>query len=145
MPLITPFPLQRALMKRERSSGLYRTSSFYLAKVILEIPLAIAQRLLFYTVLYFMCVRHQISSPPLTRRVGLRLDARAFFIYLAVNCVQVTNSIGEHSRPPHWLRACRARKAHTSSGSRRRRREPHDRHRQCYRACESGLILSGGA
>jgi hypothetical protein len=56
MPLITPFPLQRALMRRERSSGLYRTSSFYLAKVVLEIPLAIVQRLLFYVVLYFMWV-----------------------------------------------------------------------------------------
>jgi len=64
MPLITPFPLQRALMKRERSSGLYRTSSFYLAKVILEIPLAIVQRLLFYTVLYFMCVRHRKTQSP---------------------------------------------------------------------------------
>jgi hypothetical protein len=53
-PLITPFPLQRAVMIRERSAGLYRTSSFFLAKVVLEIPNAIVPRLPYYVLLYFM-------------------------------------------------------------------------------------------
>jgi hypothetical protein len=54
IPLITPFPLQRAVMIRERSAGLYRTSSFFLAKVVLEIPNAIVPRLPYYVLLYFM-------------------------------------------------------------------------------------------
>jgi hypothetical protein len=38
----------------ERSAGLYRTSSFFLAKVVLEIPNAIVPRLPYYVLLYFM-------------------------------------------------------------------------------------------
>ena len=53
-PLVTAFPLQRALMKRERASGLYRASTSFLSKVVLEVPMAIVQRLLYYTILYFM-------------------------------------------------------------------------------------------
>lgn len=41
-------------MFRERSAGLYRTSSFYCAKAALEIPNAIASRFIYYVVLYFM-------------------------------------------------------------------------------------------
>jgi hypothetical protein len=51
---LTPFAQQRALMFRERSAGLYRTSSFYCAKAALEIPNAIASRFIYYVVLYFM-------------------------------------------------------------------------------------------
>jgi hypothetical protein len=53
-PLVTAFPLQRALMKRERASGLYRASTSFFSKVVLEVPMAIVQRLLYYTILYFM-------------------------------------------------------------------------------------------
>ena len=53
-PLLTPFAQQRALMFRERSAGLYRTSSFYFSKCALEIPNAIASRFIYYVVLYFM-------------------------------------------------------------------------------------------
>lgn len=53
-PLVVPFAVQRALLIRERSSGLYRTSSFFLAKVALEIPNAVYSRIVYYAVLYFM-------------------------------------------------------------------------------------------
>lgn len=66
-------------MRRERSSGLYRTSSFYLSQILVEIPSQLAQRLLFYVLIYFM--------------TGLRQTAAAFFIYLAVNFVQVTTAV----------------------------------------------------
>lgn len=55
-PLVTAFPLQRALMKRERASGLYRASTSFFSKVVLEVPMAIITRLLYYTILYFMYV-----------------------------------------------------------------------------------------
>jgi hypothetical protein len=41
-------------MKRERASGLYRASTSFFSKVVLEVPMAIVQRLLYYTILYFM-------------------------------------------------------------------------------------------
>ena len=67
-------------MKRERSSGLYRTSSFYVAEVLVEIPAQIAQRVLFYVILYWM--------------IGLKPTGAAFFIFLGVNFMQVLTAIG---------------------------------------------------
>lgn len=62
-------------MKRERSAGTYRTSSFFISKVLLEIPSNVCQRLPFFIVIYWMC--------------GFRSDAGAFFIFIALNSVQV--------------------------------------------------------
>jgi hypothetical protein len=79
-PILAIFPLQRAIMRRERASGLYRTSSFYVSQVLVEVPAQIFQRFLFYVLIYFM--------------IGLQQTAAAFFIYMAVNIVQVFTAIG---------------------------------------------------
>ncbi|UZJ56055.1 hypothetical protein CBS101457_005375 [Exobasidium rhododendri] len=78
-PILSVFPLKRAIMKRERSAGMYRTSSFYLAELMVEIPSQMAQRALYYIILYWM--------------IGLKATASAFFIFLAVNFVQVFTSV----------------------------------------------------
>lgn len=79
-PILAIFPLQRAIMRRERASGLYRTSSFYTSQILVEIPAQFLQRFLFYCLLYWM--------------IGLKNTAAAFFIYMAVNIVQVLTAVG---------------------------------------------------
>ncbi|PWN47251.1 hypothetical protein IE53DRAFT_260034 [Violaceomyces palustris] len=79
-PILTQFPLQRQVMIRERSSGLYRTSSFYLSKVIVEIPNTILQRSFFYIIIYWM--------------IGLKGTASSFFIFMGLNYLQLLTSIG---------------------------------------------------
>lgn len=49
--MLAIFPLQRLIMVRERASGAYRTSSFFLAKMMTEVPSQILQRALFYLIL----------------------------------------------------------------------------------------------
>ena len=60
-PLSTTFPVQRAQIKRERASGLYRASTAFFSKAALELPSNIIPRLPFYTILYFMYANHQPS------------------------------------------------------------------------------------
>uniref|UniRef100_V5F118 ABC transporter domain-containing protein n=2 Tax=Kalmanozyma brasiliensis (strain GHG001) TaxID=1365824 RepID=V5F118_KALBG len=79
-PILAIFPLQRDIMLRERSAGTYRISSFYLSKIITEVPNQLSQRLLFYVVIYWM--------------VGLRQSAGKFFIWIAINLLQVSTAIG---------------------------------------------------
>lgn len=79
-PILAIFPLQRNVMLRERSAGTYRISSFYLSKILTEVPNQIVQRILFYTVVYWM--------------VGLQQTAGHFFIWLAINVLQVLTAIG---------------------------------------------------
>ena len=79
-PILAIFPLQRNIMLRERSAGTYRISSFYLSKILTEVPNQLVQRILFYVVVYWM--------------VGLRQTAGAFFIWLAINVLQVGTAVG---------------------------------------------------
>ncbi|CEH14703.1 abc atp-binding protein isoform 1 [Ceraceosorus bombacis] len=75
LPVLAPLALQRAVMKRERSAGTYRTSSFYMSKMLIEVPSNAVQRIPFFAVLYWMC--------------GLNPSAASFFIFLALNLMQV--------------------------------------------------------
>ncbi|CDS01589.1 related to ATP-binding cassette, sub-family G, member 2 (N-terminal fragment) [Sporisorium scitamineum] len=79
-PILAIFPLQRNIMLRERSAGTYRISSFYLSKILTEVPNQLVQRLLFYIVVYWM--------------IGLRQTAGSFFIWLAINVLQVGTAVG---------------------------------------------------
>lgn len=79
-PILAIFPLQRNIMLRERSAGTYRISSFYLSKILTEVPNQVFQRIIFYLVVYWM--------------VGLRQTAGAFFIWLGINLLQVATAIG---------------------------------------------------
>lgn len=53
-PVLTPFPIQRAVMKRERSAGTYRASSFFMSKLVVELPSNVLQRIPFFTIFYWM-------------------------------------------------------------------------------------------
>eukprot|EP00871_Galdieria_phlegrea_P002746 jgi/Galph1/3472/GphlegSOOS_G2149.1 len=64
------FPLERSIVLRERASGMYRVSAYYLTKTFAELPRSIILSLVFCTILYWM--------------VGLRDDARSFFLFLVV-------------------------------------------------------------
>lgn len=67
-------------MTRERSAGLYRTSSAYLARVLVEIPNQVLQRFPFYAILYWM--------------VGFRESGSAWAIWIAINLLQVLTAVG---------------------------------------------------
>ncbi|GJQ12987.1 hypothetical protein GpartN1_g4778.t1 [Galdieria partita] len=68
---IFTFPLERSIVLRERASGMYRVSPYYLSKTLVEIPRSIIFLLVFCAVLYWM--------------VGLRDSASSFFLFLVVN------------------------------------------------------------
>ncbi|KAG0170921.1 hypothetical protein DFQ28_001400 [Apophysomyces sp. BC1034] len=61
------FLMGRPILEKHKQFALYRPSAFYIAQVIMDIPYAIVQVLLFQICSYFM--------------MGLRLDAGSFFTY----------------------------------------------------------------
>jgi len=64
------FPSERALMLRERSTGTYRASAYFLAKSCSDIWPTFVFPLLYATIVYWA--------------VGLRPEASSFFIYLCI-------------------------------------------------------------
>ena len=53
-PIIAPFPTQRAVMIRERSAGTYRTSSFFISKILVEVPTNVVRQVPFFCIFYWM-------------------------------------------------------------------------------------------
>ncbi|KAK0521302.1 hypothetical protein OC834_006715 [Tilletia horrida] len=76
-PIISIFPLQRQVMLRERSAGVYRISAFYFSKVFTEIPAQLVQRALFYIVVYWM----------------IGFQPSRFGVWIAINFLQVACSV----------------------------------------------------
>ncbi|KAI8332054.1 ABC-2 type transporter-domain-containing protein [Chlamydoabsidia padenii] len=64
------FMIGRPILEKHKHFALYRPSAFYLAQVILDIPFAVAQVLLFEICTYFM--------------MGLNLSASRFFTYFII-------------------------------------------------------------
>ncbi|KAK3103489.1 hypothetical protein FSP39_019592 [Pinctada imbricata] len=50
---VTSFPSERIVINKERSSGWYRLSSYYLAKMTSELPLILLQPIFFITIVYW--------------------------------------------------------------------------------------------
>lgn len=67
---ITVFTPERAIFRRERASGAYRVSSYFLAKNVSEFPLQVFFPFLISTIVYWM--------------VGLRADPARFFTFCAI-------------------------------------------------------------
>jgi ABC-type multidrug transport system permease subunit len=65
MPTIAVIPLQRNIIKRERSAGTYRASSAYLAKLLSSLPLTYVAALIVTVPLYWM-VGFQVRDLSLT-------------------------------------------------------------------------------
>ncbi|KAI8072245.1 ABC-2 type transporter-domain-containing protein [Gilbertella persicaria] len=64
------FLMGRPILEKHKQYALYRPSAFYLAQVVMDVPYAIAQVLLFEICAYFM--------------MGLKLTAGAFFTFFVV-------------------------------------------------------------
>lgn len=66
--VIFGFPLEKSVVIRERAANTYRTSSYYLSKMITDMPKTLFFNMIFCIILYWM--------------VGFRTDAGAFFIFV---------------------------------------------------------------
>lgn len=51
---ILAFPLERPMLTKERSSGMYRLSSYYIARTIGDLPMELVLPTLFITITYWM-------------------------------------------------------------------------------------------
>ncbi|KAI5808795.1 P-loop containing nucleoside triphosphate hydrolase protein [Peziza echinospora] len=78
-PIISYLPLLNGILVRERSTGAYRVSTFYISRYLIEIPMAISSRMIFFLMVYWIC--------------GFKQEAGAFFIFLGMNCLTVVYSI----------------------------------------------------
>lgn len=54
-PVMLSFPFERPLFLREYSTGTYSATSYFLSKLVLELPLTLFQSILQYLFAYFMC------------------------------------------------------------------------------------------
>jgi len=68
--VIFVYPLERAVLLRERASATFRVSSFMISKSLVSIPKNVVFIMVFSLITYFM--------------IGLRASAGAFFIYFVV-------------------------------------------------------------
>ncbi|KAH9252748.1 hypothetical protein BASA81_009257 [Batrachochytrium salamandrivorans] len=82
MPNISVFPLQRQIIKRERSAGSYRSSSAFVAKLISSLPLSFLGAIVLIIPMYWM--------------VGLQPTAEKYFTFLCIILVHVNaaNALG---------------------------------------------------
>eukprot|EP00188_Purpureofilum_apyrenoidigerum_P002320 Plantae.Rhodophyta-Purpureofilum_apyrenoidigerum.ctg24313.p1 GENE.Plantae.Rhodophyta-Purpureofilum_apyrenoidigerum.ctg24313~~Plantae.Rhodophyta-Purpureofilum_apyrenoidigerum.ctg24313.p1 ORF type:complete len:660 (-),score=140.77 Plantae.Rhodophyta-Purpureofilum_apyrenoidigerum.ctg24313:124-2103(-) len=65
--VIFGFPIERSVVLRERSSGTYRVSTYFIGKTLTELPRLLLVSLMFCVITYFL--------------VGLREDAEGFFVF----------------------------------------------------------------
>lgn len=65
---INTFPAERVIIMRERMSGMYYSSAYFLAKVVTEVVMQCVHPILFSCIVYFL--------------IGLRPTATAFFTFL---------------------------------------------------------------
>mmetsp|Transcript_15705 Transcript_15705/g.64189 ORF Transcript_15705/g.64189 Transcript_15705/m.64189 type:complete len:238 (-) Transcript_15705:106-819(-) len=65
--VIFSFPIERAVVLRERASGTYRVSTYFIGKTITEAPRSLLTGILFSSITYWM--------------IGLRADAGLFFVF----------------------------------------------------------------
>lgn len=73
------FPLERSIVTRERSTNMYRTSSYYISKTFTDIPKTMFFNAAFCCIVYWM--------------IGLKATAGGFFIFFAI--VFLTSSLAE--------------------------------------------------
>lgn len=85
--VIFDYPLERSVVTRERASGSYRSSSYYLSKTITEIPRTVLYNVLFVIIIYWMVgLRNNFG-------VVLRFFLIVFLVSLYGESLAVTVSI----------------------------------------------------
>ncbi|OMJ13095.1 ATP-binding cassette sub-family G member 2 [Smittium culicis] len=80
MPLLPVLIEERSVMTRERSSGSYRMSSFFLSIVFTKVPISLISNFIALTGIYFLA--------------KLQLDVGKYFTYIAIYFTTVLNSLG---------------------------------------------------
>eukprot|EP01039_Chlorochromonas_danica_P007161 gene7161-7918_t len=75
---LTAFPSEKFLVSREVLGGSYRFSSYYLARVIAEIPMQIVVAVIYCTIIYWS--------------TGLHPLADRFFIFASIVCLSTLNA-----------------------------------------------------
>lgn len=74
--VIFDFPLERSVVTRERASATYRTSSYYISKLVTDVPRSLFYALIFTLVTYFI--------------IGLKMSVGAFLrFYLVIFLISV--------------------------------------------------------
>ena len=53
-PIITFVPMTTGLLRKERRTGAYRVSTYYLSRYTVEIPVAVLSRLVFFILIYWL-------------------------------------------------------------------------------------------
>lgn len=53
IPIVSFLPLINGILKKERSTGAYRVSTYYLSRLSVEIPVGLASRLIFFVLIYW--------------------------------------------------------------------------------------------
>jgi len=56
------FPLERSIVLRERASGMYRVSAYYLSKTLVEVPRSILFSLFFCVVVRKNCISFIVAN-----------------------------------------------------------------------------------
>lgn len=79
---IFKFPQERLMLMKERRSGMYRLSSYFMARIIVDLPMELILPTVSTAIVYWMC--------------GLKPMPTNFFIYLSVVflCALVTQGVG---------------------------------------------------
>jgi hypothetical protein len=53
-PIITFVPMTTGILRKDRKTGSYRVSTYYISRYIVEIPVAVASRLIFFVLIYWL-------------------------------------------------------------------------------------------
>jgi hypothetical protein len=53
-PIITFVPMTTGLLRKDRRTGAYRVSTYYLSRYSVEIPVAVVSRLVFFILIYWL-------------------------------------------------------------------------------------------
>ncbi|KAL5730162.1 ABC transporter G member 9 [Ranunculus cassubicifolius] len=79
---IFTFPQEREMLTKERSSGMYRLSSYFISRTVGDLPMELILPTIFVLITYFMA--------------GLKLTAGHFFatLFVLLFCVLVAESLG---------------------------------------------------
>lgn len=72
-PVVSVFPLERAILRKERRGNSYRVSTFFISRVLVELPGEFLTRVPYLVALYWL--------------VNFKPAASNFFIFLGINCL----------------------------------------------------------